>query len=728
MHTIVQVRVSHLYEPSTLLSNPGFGVVPTVRAPQLELASRIGDAIDASRGLAAEAGTGVGKTLAYCAQAMEHLLRVEHHEAPDTSDDEDGEGTKRPRSLQPAVVISTFTKALQAQIVERELPRLSAGLVERMRAEGQSEDDIAAALRKVKFAKKVGRGNHLCMRRVEQTAQRFPSEKVHLKLYREFADRVRGWVIDDATEETPLPQDAARYGVGHCSGEKCAYYEDCSERGFLAAKAASDEANILVTNHAMVAADVVLRRRESVSVLPDNVHAFIIDEAHKFPDVLRDALTVKFSANVWASAGRDYTQFLYDLPDSAQSRFPRTLPDIHEVRATCDAFLRDHGAREEAVARAYMNALDNAVSAALRAARVPDVTALRQRAGSASEFTPEGMFVRIIGSYVANLTLHGAALALMLDEEKTRGRYVLATESPKDAGDPPVRVLVPIALQRSWSAYLQETSAVPVYVSATLRTGADEASGFSAFLTEIGGEHAGAPVRTYVTESPFDYAKQAVLYLPPGVDHRMPDREQYARELVAVTRPLLLANEGHAFVLFTSKANLIAYENALGESDYPYPILSQLTSDRVKSRGGTLFKNTPHATLLGTRTFFEGVDIPGLQLSLVIIPQLPVPMETASLAAKRAMYDDDGYTAFMKVNVPLMITDLRQMAGRLIRSVDDRGIVAILDPRARNKAYGRMAVSMLGFPVQREREEAVTGYLSKITERRRAVAQMQEGA
>lgn len=710
--------------PSTLLTDPSHGVVPSVRAPQLGLASHIAHALREGEGLAAEAGTGVGKTLAYAGEAVEMLL--EQCRLVDAYD-EKGEalyldsGERATRIAGPNVVIATATKALQAQIVEQELPRLAGGVARRMKAQGASDDDVSLALRKITFAKKVGKKNHLCIRRVMQMAQRSADVKKQLPIYQDFTDRVPGWVIDDAPENKPLPEDAWRFGVGYCNRDRCAWADGCAKNGYLAAKDAADSAQILVTNHHMIAADLTLRRREVRATLPDAVDAFILDEAHKFPDTLREALTVTFSAKLWADSVTSYAQLRFELEERAAG-LPQFLPDIGNVRSSCDAFLRDGSAEPEQTANAYAKALQRALNSVLNVTQCAELPDLQKRAAKASEHTAQGAFLKEMSSYAANLALHESALVLLVDDVQMRGRYVLSSEASNKAGEPPTRKLVPIMLASAWTSYLGQTGAVPIYVSATLATGTGEgADAFLPFLNEMGRKYGTADVATFLADSPFDYATQAVLYTPAGVEFKGKPLELYARELVEQTRPLLLANEGHAFVLFTSNADLAAYEAALGESGYPYPILSQGSSEQVKTRGASIFKRTPNATLLGLKTFFEGVDVPGLGLSLVIIPKLPFQFPDATLEAKRSRFDDS-YSGFRGVDIPIMLTHLRQMAGRLIRSTADRGVVAVFDPRLHTKNYGRGVVDALGFPTRRTQPEGVIGYLSKIAERRNAAA------
>lgn len=685
-----------IHTPSSLLTDTTYGVVPSVRDPQIALASHVARALADGTGLAAEAGTGVGKTLAYAGQAVEMLLNTD---------------------AAPVVIIATATKALQAQLIEHELPRLAAGVVARMKRDGASDEDVSRALKKIRFAKKVGKKNHLCLRRVEQMAPRSPDVAKFLPVYRDFTDYVPGWVIADADDDKPLPEDAGRFGVGYCNPDRCKYSDACSKNGYLAAKSAAEEAKILVTNHALVAADLVLRQREVRSVLPNNVSAFVIDEAHKFPDTLREALTVTFSAGIWVKAAQSYAQLRFELDNDART-FPPYLPGSGGVRGTCDTFLRDVSEESTPTANAYARALTDALSDVMRTTQCSDLSGLRKRASSTSESTPYGAFLREMSSYAAALNLHYNALSMLCDEVQMKGRYILSSEPAQTVGEPPTRSLVPIALGGSWGPYLTGVGACPIYVSATLAAGTGTgAQAFAPFLGEVGRQHNHKPVDTYMAGSPFDYGAQAVLYTPKGVSHEGVDLATYAAELVTVTRPLLLANEGHAFVLFTSAAALIAYETALGESGYPYPILSQCSSDQVKTRGTSLFKRTPNATLLGLRTFFEGVDVPGLNLSLVIIPKLPFSPPTAAIRAKRARFED-GYSGFQSVDIPVMLTDLRQMAGRLIRSTSDRGVVALLDPRITTKEYGPDVVDALGFPTRRKQEAAVVEYLRLISARR----------
>jgi ATP-dependent DNA helicase DinG len=719
----------NLRAPSTLLTDTSFGVVPSVRGPQVELASRVARALSDDTGLAAEAGTGVGKTLAYAGQAVEFLLgqrlvepyvnaRGEFVEDQVLVDGERWARSTAPTGQRSVIVIATATKALQAQIVEQELPRLAAGVVRRMQAVGAHQQEIDVALRKIRFAKKVGKKNHLCFRRVSQMARRSPEVMRSLPIYQEFTDTVPGWIIADADEDMGLPADAWRFGVGYCNPDKCAYQDACSKNGYLKAKEDAEGARILVTNHALVSADLLLRRRELRATLPERMTAVILDEAHKFPDTLRESLTVTFSAGLWMTLVQNYAQLRFEL-DVAANSFPTTLPGIARVRGACEAFLRDRRDEPSDTANEYARALDAALDEVLHITHADELADLQKRAASASEHTPYGAFLKEMSSYGAGLNLHHGALSLLSDEVQMKGRYVLSTEPSQTTGEPPTRSLVPIVLASAWGAYLDHAGATPIYVSATLATGTTAETAFAPFLIEMGKTHLGRQVDTFLADSPFDYATQAVLYVPEGVDPKGKDRAAYAKELVETTTPLLLANEGHAFILFTSRLDLEAYEAALGESRYPYPVLSQCSSERVRTRGAALFKQTPNATLLGLRTFFEGVDVPGLGLSLVIIPKLPFASPSAVLEAKRSRYDT-GYTGFKAVDIPIMLTDLRQMAGRLIRSTSDRGVVAVLDPRLGTKAYGRSVVEALGFPTKRAKEDTVVAYLKKIAERRTA--------
>jgi ATP-dependent DNA helicase DinG len=326
--------------------------------------------------------------------------------------------------------------------------------------------------------------------------------------------------------------------------------------------------------------------------------------------------------------------------------------------------------------------------------------------------------------------------------------------------DPKLQVL-PLRLGRPMATYLHRKGAVPLYMSATLAV----RSSFQGIINELGIDmrvlqtttaeapeeaveewlksqqleavvpgsatyakiSSNNPVNSFISSSPFDYERQAVVYVPRD----LPDpstygkrgaatHPDYIRQLVAASRPLLDANEGHAFVLFTSNADLSAFDAELRRSGYHYPILSQAADPRLKSRGRDLFNSTPHATLLGTRTFFEGIDIPGLGLSLVIIPKLPFASPTPVMEAKKREYE--GFEGFMNVDIPIMLTDLRQMAGRLIRSTGDNGVLAILDPRVHTKkGYGKLTLDELGMPNLRDREAPVLDYLRRVTLKRKGL-------
>lgn len=705
---------------TALLTDPSYGVVPSVRAPQLALLDAMRAALDAGEALAAEAGTGVGKTAGYASQAVEWLLaqpaeRCRDGADADAEDAEDEEGRKiKPRYA--TVVIATATKALQTQIVTQELPRLVAGVIAYLRANGASEQEIATAHARLRFAKRVGKANHLCARRLYQAAARRPEVKKQLPIYEDFMDRVPGWVRDDAPVDRPLPEDAVKYAVGYCNPSSCGYVDACESRGYRAAREAAEEASILVTNHALVAADMIVRRRENCEVLPPAVDVFFLDEAHKLPDALREALTITFSSTVWTKHVQSYGQLIFDLGDDG-ARYPQSLPRIMTVRSACAEFLRSSDADLHATSTRYAEALDVACDQLLSDFGAPTIEALRSRISDSSEWTAHGTVLREIGTFLTTLRTHRDALGLMLEDPLLKGFFILHAVPSDVAGEPPAKMLVPTRMGGYWKAYLNVTEATPVYVSATLATGVGREGPFAPFLDEVGDMYNGKPVRTFVAGSPFDYASQAVLYAPrDSPDPNTPDEAEYARQLVAAALPLLLANEGHAFVLFTSKTKLRAFETALGEVGYPYPILSQESNAQLKANGAAIFKSTPNATLLGLKTFFEGIDIPGLGLSLVIIPKLPFPFPDPVLAAKRARYPDRA--GFMSVDVPVMLTDLRQMAGRLVRTVDDRGAVAILDPRVHTKGYGADVLRALRMPTIRHTATPVVRFLENVAARR----------
>lgn len=742
-----------MINPIDVLSDPAHGVISEVRHPQRDLAKTILDAMETSTPLVAEAGTGVGKSYAYLLNAMWHLSQN-----PDA----------------PPVAVCTAMKSLQQQLVFKDLPRL--------------RDLLFPDL---KFARVLGKGNYLCRRLVDAHEPKIPSNRKRLQVYQDFFDTVPNWVADDAPDSMRLPEDHWKHAVSYCNAERCAFYDDCTKHGYLAAKIAAKEADILVLNHAVLASDVRLFLQNKKAMLPDKLSYVIFDEAHRLPETLRNMLACDLNEKYFLRANSRYETLFEDASSdlvhysktACHDLLPEKLPGfgrLSQAYALMHREVRSSGYGQERTfgpaAKTYAQLCREVLREMGRDIGVGDSRFAMWAAGRLQEASVLSRFPRDnravmavlseLHNYATTLEDHARSIDTIRGSDRASGRssYVLAVSQDREDGgggledDPKLQVL-PLRLGRPMATYLHRKGAVPLYLSATLAV----RSSFQGVVNELGidmrvlqattaqePEQAveewlksqqleavvpgsatyvkispNNPVNSFISSSPFDYERQAVVYVPRDLPdpstygkRGSPTHPDYIRQLVAASRPLLDANEGHAFVLFTSNADLSAFDAELRRSGYPYPILSQAADNRLKSRGRDLFNATPHATLLGTRTFFEGIDIPGLGLSLVIIPKLPFASPTPVMEAKKREYE--GFEGFMNVDIPIMLTDLRQMAGRLIRSTEDRGVLAILDPRVHTKrAYGKIALEELGMPNHRDREAPVVDYLRRVTLKRK---------
>ena len=625
---------------------PGGALARTIpafetRPAQLQLAAAVSDIFDRGGVLLAEAGTGTGKTLAYLIPAILSGHRV---------------------------LVSTGTKNLQEQIYFKDLPVLREAL-------GVS---FSATYMK-------GRSNYLCLHRFESWRDRAamapPDEARYIRLVDEWS---RSTGTGDRAEMEDVPEDALFWGdisasAENCIGSDCPRFTDCFVTRMRQRAAESD---LVVVNHHLLCADAAVRQSAFGEVIPECRYA-VVDEAHQLEDV---------ATQYFGRAVSNYR--VEDLARDAERAGANLIPDAgraDDIR-TDAARIRDH-------ARAFFAALQTlrfqfpgasgaesrvrirpadtakvsedalALSAALDAIEADialakdlpeEVLALGRRA---HELRDDLRFL---------MRADDASFVYFLE---IRGRGVHLRASPIDVSDIVREVL------------LERMSGI-VLTSATLTTDGS----FDYFRGRLGVRDADE-IRL---DSEFDYRRQAILYLP----RKMPDPRSphfaaaAAREIVEILR----RSEGRAFVLFTSYANLREVR-AIAERELEFPILVQGTAPRSALLRD--FKATPHAVLLATSSFWQGVDVVGEALSCVIIDKLPFASPGDPIVAARIeAINAHGGSAFGEYQVPLAVLALKQGLGRLLRHRLDRGVLAVLDPRLKSMAYGRrFLVSLPPAPV-----------------------------
>jgi ATP-dependent DNA helicase DinG len=606
-----------------------------LRPQQLELASAILQAIEAHAPLVAEAGTGTGKTLAYLVPA---LLS----------------GGK--------VIVSTGTKTLQDQLYDRDLPAVRAAL---------ASGAVTALLK--------GRANYVCLHRMERAAAeaRLASrdEAAQLRRIERFAATSAS---GDRAELSDVPDDApvwlhATSTRENCLGQECPRYQDCfvmkARRGALAA-------DVVVVNHHLFFADVVLRDEGVAELLP-SCNTLIFDEAHQLPDTARLFFGESVSTGRLVELARDARLELRAAGgaapefDALAGRLEKAARDLRLCFGTDGARL----AWAQATARPEFGG----AFAVLEAALAGFGAALEAQAERA-----EGLASCARRAQEARATL--ARLAAAEGAEQVRWVEVF--------GHAVQLHLTPLSSAELFRRQLAEQPRAWIFTSATLSVGED----FSHFKEELGlGE---AAARSW--PSPFDYQRQALLYVPRGMPAD-PNDPAFTEAVVEAALPVLEASGGRAFLLFTTLRALRRAHELLRER-VAFPLLVQGTGSRSDLLAR--FRELGNAVLLGSASFREGVDVRGEALSLVVIDKLPfAPPDDPVLAARIDALKARGGNPFTEFQLPQAILLLKQGAGRLIRDDTDRGVLMLCDPRLYSRPYGRLVRASLP-PMKPTRELA----------------------
>ena len=649
--------VEHVFEAGGALARALPAFEP--RPGQRDMASAVARIFARGGVLVAEAGTGTGKTLAYLAPAILSGQRV---------------------------LVSTGTKNLQEQIFFKDLPVLREAL---------GVPFTATCMK--------GRGNYLCLHRFaamrDDVAAGSPADRVYLTMVDEWA---AGTSTGDRAELSDLPEDVAFWNEiaatqDNCIGKDCPEFDDCFVTLMRQRAARSD---IVIVNHHLLCADAAVRQNAYGEVIPECPLA-VIDEAH----TLEDVATQYFGFAVSTYRVDDLVGDLERLLGSG------TVADDEGQLGQALGRVEDQG-RLFFAALALARHAPGPLSAALSGGGADDrarvtgpmlapVAEPGQRLGDA--LTGLEATVALIREAPEDLRSIGRRAAEVRDELRFlleasdrdyvfflefRGRGIFLRASPID-----VSSLVRNLLLDRFSA--------TVLTSATLAV-----DGTFAYMRGRLGVERAEEIRL---PSEFDYARQTLLYLPRPMPS--PKSPAFAEAAAAQIVEILARTRGRAFVLFTSYAMLRAVQPVV-ERSLDYPILVQGTVPR--SALLTQFRDTPHSVLLATSSFWQGVDVVGEALSCVIIDRLPFASPGDPVVAARiesmAARGGDGFSDFQ---VPLAVLTLLQGLGRLIRHRQDRGVLAILDPRLTTMPYGRrFLASMPPAPVTADIDEITRFFAS----------------
>ncbi len=569
------------------------------------------------------------------------------------------------------VIISTGTKTLQDQLFKKDIPVVRDAL----------KRPISVALLK-------GRANYLCQYRQElaESEGRFSSraEVGQLKKITSWAKRTKS---GDIAEVTSVPEDALIWSKvtstsDNCLGKECAFFNDC----FLQkARRKAQDSDIIVVNHYLLFADMAIKETGFSEILP-SADAFLIDEAHQIPEIASDYFGVSFSSRQIMDLVRDTeVEFLREAGE--QKKFIETLDllkksiqdlrlsfGLDPMRVAWDQY------KNEGKISILMENIDSLLKE-LKAKLEP----LAERGKGLENCL--NRVEEIIESFELFEKADDGTENVQWLETFTKA-FILRT--------------TPLDISKAFQDQLEKYSAAWVFTSATLTVGGS----FEHFQHQLGIENA----ETLLVGSPFEYKKNSVLYSPKGMPD--PNSFDYTDAILDDVTDLINECGGKTFLLFTSYRSLnIAAERL--EDELSFPLLVQGTTSRTELL--KRFRELGNAVLLGTGSFWEGIDVKGEALSLVVIDKLPFSSPgDPVMQARINSINRSGGNAFMDYQLPKAVIALKQGVGRLIRDDHDKGVMVISDPRLLTKSYGKKFIDSLPPMAKTRDREKVLGFIRYI--------------
>ena len=621
------------------------------REGQIEMAEAVANALSNRHHLLVQAGTGTGKSLAYLVPALVHGKKV---------------------------LVATATLALQRQLVERDLPRIKGAL----------EKELG---RELTFAVYKGVGNYLCLQKMN-SAGADPDGEVLLEIgtLEKDAKRLRAWAetpgVSGDRDDAP-DVDRRVWYANSVSGRECIGKDDCaygSQCFAVNAKAKAQTADVVVTNHTLLAIEIV----DSHPILPER-DAVILDEAHEFMDRTTQAVTEELTA---ARVERAAKMAKKHLPGKASDAFAKAADNFAEALTDFAADVRNDPTKA-----GRLPELPAQLEAPIRKVKEASAAVVALINADSDVIDPDSMAERARVKGATNEVQQTATKML-----KPSGHQVMWFEPTYST-----LYLAPLSVSQVLRANLLTDTPV-IATSATLSVG----KSFDSIAKSIGfvvggsddedsedefeaGEIDPANVQMLDVGSPFDFAKQGALYLPKHIPE--PGRDGPSKEALTELAELIDAAGGRTLALFSSWRGVEMADEYLRKvlAELEIPIITQKRGDSV----GTLverFAKDPKSILLGTISLWQGIDVPGPSCTLVAIDRIPFPRpDEPVMSARAAEADAAGGSGFMQVSLPRAALLLAQGTGRLIRSIDDRGVVAILDSRIVTKRYGSVLLNSM---------------------------------
>ena len=622
------------------------------REGQIQMAEAVANALTDRHHLLVQAGTGTGKSLAYLVPALVHGKKV---------------------------LVATATLALQRQLVERDLPKIQPALEKVLQ-------------RDLTFAVYKGVGNYLCLQKMNG-AEQDPDGEVLMEIgiLEKDQKRLKAWALtpgitgdrDDAPDV-----DRRVWAANSVSGRECIGKDDCafgSQCFAVAAKAKAQTADVVVTNHTLLAIEIV----DSHPILPER-DAVILDEAHEFMDRTTQAVTEELTA---ARVERAAKMAAKHIPTKATTAFNKAADEFAEAIADFAADIRNDPSKGGRLAElpkqleAPIRAVKEASAAVVAVINAdddvvdPDVAAQRARVkGATNEIQT-----------IASKMLRPGAHQVMWFEPTFSSLYL----APLEVSDVLRRNLLtetPVIATSATLTIGKSFDAIARSIGFVVGQDIDEESDES---DENHGAIDPANVQMLDVGSPFDFASQGMLYLPRHLAE--PGRDGPAKDALTELGELIEAAGGRTLALFSSWRGVEMADEHLRRvlAELKMPIITQRRGDSV----GPLvekFAKDPRSILLGTISLWQGIDVPGPSCTLVAIDRIPFPRpDEPVMSARSAQADNSGGSGFMQVSLPRAALLLSQGTGRLIRSIDDRGVVAILDSRIVTKRYGSILLNSM---------------------------------
>ncbi|MFK8077303.1 MAG: ATP-dependent DNA helicase [Granulosicoccus sp.] len=566
------------------------------------------------------------------------------------------------------IIISTGTRHLQDQLYYSDLP-----LVNRALSSG-----VSISLLK-------GRANYLCKHRL-QRAMRHPAllDARYQEHLRAIVDWSRSTATGDIAEVMAVPEDSMVWSFIVSNDEFCSKheFEDLADCFVHKARKRAQESDIVVVNHHLLCADLALKEQGFGDLLP-SANGFVIDEAHQLPDIAAQFFGRKLSSRQLLDLARDTVgEQLHEAPDM------RELRDLAQDLET--------GVRHFRLAFGVEPGRDAWINIKDTSAIERELERLTILLGALSETLEEAASRgKGLESCHKRALVHADSLKRFA-ENPADGEYVHWYETFRTGFS---LNMTPMTVAGPFQRAMEAMTSSWVFTSATLAVGGD----FSHFKGQLGLQD----TRELQVDSPFDYRHNALLYLPEDLPE--PQSSAYTSSIIEKIKPVLKASQGRAFLLFTSYRAMHEAARLL-ENQLDFPLLIQ--GQMPKRELIEAFQSIGNAVLLGTSSFWEGVDVRGEALSLVVIDKLPFGSPGDPVMGARIDHmKQAGGNPFFEYQIPQAAIALKQGVGRLIRDVTDSGVLVLCDPRIRSRNYGEVFITSLPpMPITRDLMEVEDFY------------------